>query len=179
MIKSLKILAISALLATATSANAGVINPLTGASGGATWSSPVGTDLDPIVAVTSWLGMSGHEHTITVTSDSFVDVHIADMFGYGDAFALFLDGVELAPTSGNLGANTRGPGATEFFEANWDDVFLSTGTHTFGLFVTDACCSGGGTDQSSVSMAITASEPGIVAMFGLGLLGMGLARRRA
>ncbi|MES9869275.1 MAG: PEP-CTERM sorting domain-containing protein [Sedimenticola sp.] len=175
--KLFKALVASAALIFSFTAYAGVIDPTTGASGNASWSSPVGTGYH--LPVTSWLGMPGHEHTITVTTDSLIDIHIADRGVMGDAFAIELDSVIIAPTSGSFGADTRGPGATSFFDAMWEDVFLSAGTHTLGLFVTDACCTSGGTHISSVSAAEAVPEPSIIALLGAGLVGIGFTRRRA
>jgi hypothetical protein len=156
-----------------------IIDPALGASGFTNWMSSVGTGF--FVPVVTFLDASGNSATIDVTTDSTINFSIADGGIPGDAFALQLDGATLTPTSGNLGPDTRGPSATSFFSASFDNIFLSSGSHTFGLFVTDACCNGGGTYSAVFSAATPVSsvpEPATVALIGLGLVGVGWSRRQ-
>jgi hypothetical protein len=105
-----KIVLAAALSLSALLANANVIiNPATGLNTSIVWNTPVGTGLWlPL----SSLGGSGNTAQITVAGFSSIDISIADGGIYGDAFAIQLDGFTLTPTSGNLGANTRGPTTT-------------------------------------------------------------------
>jgi hypothetical protein len=165
----------------ASSANANVIiNPTVGLNTSVNWGGAIGTGLFlPVQA----FGSPGNTAFITVANAGTIDFSISDGGIAGDAFALQLDGVNLAPTSGNFGANTRGPSASSYFSAFYNDIVLSAGSHTFSLFFTDSCCSSGGTSASfsavTPSVAAAVPEPTTVALLGLGMLGFAASRRKS
>ncbi|MBB3223481.1 PEP-CTERM sorting domain-containing protein [Pseudoduganella umbonata] len=163
-----------------TSAHADItLDPLTGASNiYVNWETEVGTGF--FVPVQIFGGSFGNNAYITVDADETIDFSISDGGIHGDAFALTLDGVLLAPTSGNLGPDTRGPGATSFYSAFYDDIALSAGSHTFRLYVTDACCTSGGT-YASFSPVSSVPEPSSNTMLaaGLGITGLAALRRNS
>lgn len=165
-----------------TSAHADItIDPLIGASNFYVgWETEVGTGFFVPVQSVGDPSMFGNSAYITVDADETIDFSISDGGIHGDAFALTLDGVLLAPTSGNLGPDTRGPGATSFYSAFYDDIALSAGSHTFRLYVTDACCTSGGT-FASFSPVSSVPEPSSNTMLaaGLGIVGLAALRRNS
>lgn len=150
-----------------------------------TWTSPIGTDFkEPVFDINSELGSTAQ---ITVPTASLIDIIIGDpvLSQPGDAFEIELNGSVLTPTGGALGPNTRGPGATSFFLAEYDGVFLPAGVNTFEIFVTDACCDEGGSEilsftnvraapPQSGEVPLPAALPLLAAAFG----GLGLLRLR-
>ncbi|WP_338771571.1 hypothetical protein [Massilia sp. METH4] len=132
------------------------------------WDAREGTGF--MLAVTALGGQDalGNRAYISVDADSTIDFSISDGAVPGDAFAITLDGVLLTPTSGNTGPETRGPFATSFYSAFYDDIALSAGNHTFELFLTDSCCEIGGT-WATWSPAAAIPEPSIGVMLAAGL----------
>lgn len=96
---------------------------------------------------------------------------------FGVNQGLFLNGVALS-------GNTSGGGFQSVFNITRTDIapLLVTGTNTLYINSTDVGGPGGLifsttiTTEGNTSVAV--SEPGLVAVFGIGLLGLGLARRR-
>lgn len=142
MLKQIRLASLALLLAcSAQAASAATVLSSSGGTISASSSQPIGVDLDPAGVVL----LNGETSaTITVSQASTMDWRLTDGGIRGDAFALFLNGVEIMPTSGNLGADTRGPGATAFFDAIFEDVPLVAGLNIFTVSITDACCSSGG-----------------------------------
>ena len=123
----------------------------------------------------------GNRLLITVGNDYTVNFSVRDAFVPGDAFAVELDSVRLTPDSGNLGSDTRGSDAASYYTAFFDNLFLSAGTHTFSLFLTDTCCTAGSA-FASISAATPVPpagvpEPGSFALMGLAIAGFGVVRR--
>ncbi len=158
-----------------------VLDPATGAQDlNFEWGGTAGTGLyTPIESIG---GQAGNLVEITVGLESVIDIFIEDAFIIGDAFAIELDGVLLTPTSGNMGADARGAGATSYYSALYDDVLLTAGTHSFGLFLTDSCCDGGGGADVDFSAATPAAStvplPGALPLLAAALGGFALIRRR-
>lgn len=109
---------------------------------------------------------------IGVGADSLIDVRVDDCCVIGDEFALLLDGVLTPWTSSN-------PGGGSLFFGQAIGLLLTAGTHQFDFRLTDACCSGGGGSyRFSPVREARVSEPSTVALISLGLLGIGISRRR-
>lgn len=108
---------------------------------------------------------------------------------FGRGGALFLDGTPVAFRSGDL-----------WWGGNWNNTAqllqvtqtLSAGTHRLVLYGLEGCCDGGFQGQfrapatsafltfaSNDSLPVVVAEPGALAIFGAGLLGLGLLRRRS
>lgn len=120
-------------------AHAAVIDPELGLSGsvGVSSSTP---GVDFFLPVDEINGMDGNEATITAPAAATLDFTISDGGTTGDAYALELNGELLTPTGGDLGEDTRGPDASSFFSAVFEDIAIPAGTSTFGIFYTDTCC---------------------------------------
>lgn len=177
------VFAATALIALTPANAVSVIDPNTGLSGSVTVNpSMIGPAFfDPVDFINA---DAGNTATINVAVDSVIDFRIQDLGQFGDAFALQLDGFTLAPTSGNLGPDTRGPGATSYFDGMWSNIFLSAGLHTFGIFHTAGCCNVATLNSFEFSAARATAVPLPAALplmaGGLGLLGfMGWRRKKA
>ncbi|MBG6177169.1 hypothetical protein IWQ55_004779 [Labrenzia sp. EL_208] len=174
------VIAATALFAITPAKAVSVIDPNSGLSGSVTIDpSMIGAAFfDPVDFIN---GDAGHTATINVATASLIDFQIQDMGQLGDAFALQLDGFTLAPTSGNTGANTRGPGATSHFNGIWNNIFLSAGSHTFGIFHTAGCCNVATLNSFEFSAARVVPLPAALPFLagGIGFLGlMGWRRKR-
>lgn len=113
------------------------VDPANGGTYAFSFSGPVGTGLN-VQATTSF--------AITGSTGKTFDIFVEDLYTMGDAFAIEVNGVRLTPTTENGGANTRGPGATAYYTAGFDNVSIPNATNTILIFVTDSCCSSGGAE---------------------------------
>ena len=82
-------------------------------------------------------GVEGNDLEITVPENVSIDfVRLEDRNIPGDEFALKLDGVTLVPDDSN-------PGDFDLFFADYFDIPLTAGTHTFEIVQTADCCGSG------------------------------------
>ncbi|MEJ2455185.1 MAG: PEP-CTERM sorting domain-containing protein [Candidatus Thiodiazotropha sp.] len=137
--------------------------------------------LDQIDHIYAWDGIStgpdwttdyGNDWSITAATDSTMDFVTAwDGFIPGDVFSLIVDGASVAWTSSYV--DTSG-----YFHGVYDDLFLSAGTHTMSFVVDSGLDSGGAYSTFGPLTAASVAEPGTIALLGLGLVGMGLSRKK-
>lgn len=96
---------------------------------------------------------------------------------FGVNQGLFLNGVALS-------GNTSGGGFQSVFNITRTDIapLLVTGTNTLYINSTDVGGPGGLIFSTTITTesgpVVAVAEPGLVAIFGIGLIGLGLARRR-
>ena len=159
-----------------------VIDPTTGLSGSVSYDNDTAMlgifePVDSIDPAGADPAVAGNTLTITVAVDSFIDFTIADGGTAGDAYALQLGGFTLAPTGGNMGADTKGAGATSFFSMFINNIFLPAGVNTFAIFVTDTNGIPINLNEFTFSAARPVPIPGAIPLFLAGLAGLAFARR--
>lgn len=124
------------------------------------------------------------ENDITFSALSDVELHITDAFLFGDRFSVVINGVTQSPTSVPTlgGTETNSPDAA-FADANYSRgvYFLNPGDYVLQIYTLEAPSGGGGAylrvvtaqgDQNAVP------EPLTLSLFGAGLAGLALRRRR-
>ena len=142
--------------------------------------------------------LSGLPFTVTLTAGThttgfFMGNDSAGAFGDGIALrdgylAIFVDGIEIDFDVSAGGIVAAGSGAADMYEYS-GDFDVTAGDHTILFRI-----SGSGTDRPGISIddfsldgvvsgipgtgGTTMPEPGTLALFGLGLLGLGWMRRR-
>lgn len=124
------------------------VDPVAGGAYVFIWSVPAGTGLNV---------KSTDVFTITGAPGQTFDIPLADAGAAGDAFAVEINGIRLTPTTENGGPETRGPAATAYYSATYDDVSVANATNTIEIFITDSCCTSGGTSITFSDIKI--SEP--------------------
>ncbi len=152
-IMAVMVLSFMALFATAQAGFAQTtIDPVSGGTYDLNWNAPPGTGLN-VQAATSY--------QIEGNTGKTFDISLVDQGAPGDAFAIEVNGVRLTPTTENGGPETRGPGATAYYSASFDNVSIPNASNSILVFITDSCCTSGGTSIvfSDVQAAVLDSTP--------------------
>ena len=115
----------------------------------------------------------GDNWGITVGMDSYLTLMTAwDDFIPGDVFALYVDGTP-TPWTGTYWDSSG------YFHGIYDDLFLSSGTHSLTLYVTAGLDYGGAYATFSGTEPIApVPEPATMLLLGSGLIGLAGCRRK-
>lgn len=127
-----------------------VINPNTGSSGSFGWNGGLGS-------IDSINGTSDSIWSLTLNSPGTINLAVKDGGTSGDAFELVFNGVKTSwKDSGFSGG---------YFFGNYNELFLTAGTHTFSLNVVQDCCGGGAMTSYSFSPVTTMNPNDILGGF--------------